>query len=69
MDVTERFGRRVRQLRIGLGLSQEALAAKCRLDRTYVSGIERGKRNVGLKNIAAIADALGVTLAELMEDV
>jgi transcriptional regulator with XRE-family HTH domain len=69
MEVTERFGRRVRELRTAAGLSQEAFAAKCGLDRTYVSGIERGTRNVGLRNIAAIAAALGVTLAELMEGV
>jgi transcriptional regulator with XRE-family HTH domain len=69
MEVTKRFGRRVRELRTGLGLSQEAFAEKCGLDRTYVSGIERGQRNVGLRNIESIARALGITLAELMEGV
>ena len=61
------FGRRVRELRQARGLSQEAFAAECGLDRTYISGIERGKRNVSLLNIAAIAKALRVTVSELAE--
>ena len=67
-DILERFGRRVRERRKVLGLSQEAFAAHCGLDRTYVSGIERGKRNVALRNIEAIAKALGVPIADLMRD-
>jgi len=62
------FGDRVRQLRKQLGLSQEQLGEACDLDRTYISGIERGIRNVSLKNIAAISDALDVSLHELFED-
>jgi transcriptional regulator with XRE-family HTH domain len=67
MDVLQKFGQRVRQLRMGLGLSQEAFADKAHLDRTYISGIERGKRNVALRNIASIAKALRVSISELME--
>lgn len=59
------FGRRVRQLRLARGLSQEALAELAGLHRTYVSSLERGQRNVGLDNIHALADALGVTPASL----
>ena len=69
MDVLERFGVRVREKRTGLGLSQEDFAAKCNLDRTYISGIERGKRNVGLRNIQTIAIALGTTISELTNGV
>jgi transcriptional regulator with XRE-family HTH domain len=69
MDVLIRFGQRVRDKRTALGLSQEAFADKCKLDRTYISGIERGKRNVALRNIEAIAKALGVTMAELLQNV
>ena len=69
MDVLERFGKRVRDKRTALGLSQEAFADKCKLDRTYISGIERGKRNVALRNIEAIANALGISIAELMKEV
>jgi len=65
--VLVRFGRKVRNLRKIKGFSQEALAARCGLDRTYIGGIERGERNVGLQNIAVIAKALEVTIAELMQ--
>jgi len=66
-EITLRFGGRVRQLRQRAGLSQEAFAAKCDLDRTYISGIERGQRNVALRNIEAIATALNLSIAELMK--
>jgi transcriptional regulator with XRE-family HTH domain len=66
-DILESFGKRVRERRKALGLSQEAFAVKCGLDRTYVSGIERGKRNVALRNIEAVAKALGISIAELMQ--
>ena len=59
------FGKRVRELRTEKGLSQEGLALACDLDRTYIGGIERGERNVGLVNIQKIAAALGVPLREL----
>ncbi|MBY0228770.1 MAG: helix-turn-helix domain-containing protein [Gemmataceae bacterium] len=65
MGILEQFGARVREKRAALSLSQEAFAAKCGLDRTYISGIERGKRNVSLKNIAVIAKALGITISDL----
>jgi transcriptional regulator with XRE-family HTH domain len=68
-DVLLRFGDRVRDLRQAMSLSQEDFAAKCGLDRTYISGIERGKRNVALRNIEAIAKALDVPLSMLMEKV
>ena len=63
------FGERVRSLRHLSGLSQEALADCCGLDRTYVGGIERGERNPSLRNISRLALALGVTLAELLHGV
>jgi transcriptional regulator with XRE-family HTH domain len=65
-DILARFGQRLREKRNELGLSQEAFADKCGLDRTYISGIERGKRNVSLLNIGAIAKALGTSISELM---
>lgn len=67
-DILERFGQRVRQLRKEHGFSQEGFAAECGLDRTYFGGIERGERNVALRNIEVIASTLGLTLSELMED-
>jgi len=66
-SILVRFGNRVRELRKSQGFSQESFAAHCGLDRTYIGGIERGERNVALKNIAVIARALNVTLSELMQ--
>ncbi len=68
-NITERFGRRTRELRQRANLSQEEFAERCDLDRTYISGIERGKRNVALRNIEAIARALNVSISELMNGV
>ena len=59
------FGIRVRRARLSQGLSQEKLAEKADLDRTYISGIERGLRNVSLLNICKIADALRLPIREL----
>ena len=65
--IEKRFGDRVRQLRMTDKLSQEALAEKSRMHRTYLGGIERGERNPSLRNIEAIAKALGVSLSELFQ--
>ncbi len=66
-DILHRFGDRVRQVRKTHGWSQEDLALECGLDRTYIGGIERGERNVALRNIERIAHALGVSIAELTD--
>ena len=63
------FGKRVRALRASKQFSQEAFADRCGLDRTYISGIERGKRNVSLQNIEVIAHSLGISIAELMDGI
>ena len=68
-DILEAFGDRVRVLRKDAGWSQEEFADQCDLDRTYVGGIERGERNVGMRNIEKIAKALGLTIAQMMEGV
>jgi transcriptional regulator with XRE-family HTH domain len=67
-DVQVRFGKKLRHIRERIGVSQEKLAELARLHRTYVSSVERGKRNISLVNIERLACALGVTLAELMPD-
>jgi transcriptional regulator with XRE-family HTH domain len=59
------FGLRLKQLRLAKELSQEQLGMLAHLDRTYISGIERGVRNVGVINIFRIAQALKVTPTEL----
>ena len=60
--IEKQFGKRLRGLRLARGLSQEALAFKAGVHRTYLGGIERGERNPSLRNISAIAEALGVQL-------
>ncbi len=64
----KRFGNRVRLLRQRRGLSQEALAAKAGIHRTYMGGVERGERNISLRNILRVAAALGVHPRELFDD-
>lgn len=68
MDALISFGKRMRQLREARGLSQEAFAEKCGLHRTYVGGIERGERNVSLKNIVLVAKALDVSPSALFHE-
>jgi transcriptional regulator with XRE-family HTH domain len=68
VSVTEKFGQRLRTLRKERGLTQEELAELSGLDRTYISGIERGRRNVALRNIEVLAQALDVSICELFED-
>ncbi len=60
------FGAAVRQKRLTLGLSQEALADGAGIDRSYMSSVERGGQNIGLVLAAQVARALDVTLADLM---
>lgn len=60
------LGQKIRQLRTAKGLSQEAFAGACGLDRTYIGGIERGERNLSLKNLLRITDVLGVTPSDLL---
>ncbi len=68
-QLLQRFGVRVRMLRKSKGFSQESFAAHCRLDRTYIGGIERGERNLTIKNIYRIAKGLGITISELTEGI
>jgi transcriptional regulator with XRE-family HTH domain len=59
------FGKRLRALRADRGWSQEEFAHRAELDRTYVSGVERGVRNPTLDVITKLADALDVEVADL----
>lgn len=63
-DIREAFGDRMKEIRLGKGVSQEALAAAADLHRTYVSSVERGERNVSIVNIARLAEALDVPIRE-----
>lgn len=62
------LGEAIRRRREVLGLSQEQLALKCDLDRTYVGGVERGERNIGFINLCRIAEALDRSLSDLLAD-
>jgi transcriptional regulator with XRE-family HTH domain len=67
-DARGSFGRKVRALRERLGISQEELAYRAGLHRTYVGDVERGERNISLLNIVQIAAALEVPPSELLQD-
>ena len=68
-DIRIRFGRALRRRREKLGVSQEAFADMCGLDRTYMGGIERGERNLGLVNINKVCSAFRISLAELFRGI
>jgi transcriptional regulator with XRE-family HTH domain len=67
MNLTAQFGQAVRQYREVLKISQEEFAHRAGLDRTYVSGIERGCRNPSLRTIERLATALGIGLDTLFQ--
>jgi transcriptional regulator with XRE-family HTH domain len=60
------FGKLLKARRLGLGISQEALAERADLHFTYVSSTERGERNISLANIEKLAKALGCSMKDLM---
>ena len=67
-DILIKFGKRVQEIRLKKGItSQMDLASKAGLDRTYIGGIERGERNIGLINVAKIAKTLGVDISDLFK--
>ncbi len=67
-DVCVRFGEKLRNIRLDLGYSQEELSFKAGLHRTYISSVERGKRNISIVNIKKIADALDLKMIDLMPE-
>ncbi|NZD64916.1 helix-turn-helix transcriptional regulator [Rhizobium sp. WYCCWR 11290] len=64
-QILKSFGARVRELRLRMSLSQEDLADRAGLDRTYVGGVERGERNLSLINIFKLAHALETSVPDL----
>ena len=62
------FGKNLRKVRTRVGINQEELGHRADLDRTYVGGVERGERNVSLRNICRLAQALGVHPSELLDN-
>ena len=68
-DILIRFGQRVRSERLKLGISQEELASRADVHRTYIGMIERAEKNITLINIEKIAKALNLPISELLKDV
>ena len=68
-EMLQILGNKLRSRREELGFSQEALADLCGFDRTYISLLERGKRNVSLINLARIAQGLRTSVAQLTEGI
>ena len=66
--ITKKIGSRIKELRNSLGLSQEKLALKADIDRTYLAGVEQGKRNPSIKSLEKIVEALGVSFSEFFKD-
>ena len=67
-DILAKFGQRVRSQRIMLGISQEELAARADVHRTYIGMIERAEKNITLENIEKICKALDLTIGEFFKD-
>ena len=64
MDIKQKVGNRIRELRKELKLSQEALALKAEVDRTYVTDVENGRRNVSLEILERLIKALSVSFTD-----
>ena len=65
--ITVELGKKIKQLRMKKGLSQEKFALEIGRDRTYFASVEAGKRNISICNIKKIADGLEISLSELFE--
>jgi len=69
MDIRARVGARIKELRLGLKLTQEKLAFKAEVDKTYLNEVENGKRNVSLINLEKIITALEVSFEKFFKGV
>ena len=68
LNARQRFAANLKEQRLAKGLSQEDLADLCGLHRTYVGSVERGERNISIRNIAKMALALGVSMGVLVTE-
>jgi transcriptional regulator with XRE-family HTH domain len=66
-DITARFGDRLRQFRQAQGWTQVVMAEKVGIDRSYISDMERGKKNVCLPTLEILAQAFGVTISQFLK--
>lgn len=68
MEIKKNIGLRIKELRTKLGISQQELSYRCELDRTYITSVENGKRNISIVNLEKIAHALNLTIKEFFDD-
>ena len=69
MDIKTKLGLEIRKVRLAKGYSQEKLAEISKLHRTYIGGVERGERNIGIVNLQKIADSLEIKISELFQSI
>ena len=69
MNLQRKFGLVIKELRLEKGLSQESLANQSDIDRTYISDIEKGERNISLKIIERLSETLQISLSELFKKI
>lgn len=67
--ITEIVGKRIRELRSEQGLSQEKLSLRAELDRTYIAGVEQGKRNLSIKSLEKIIVALNISFEDFFKGI
>lgn len=69
MNLQRKFGLVIKEIRLEKGLSQESLANQSDIDRTYISDIEKGERNISLKIIERLSETLQISLSELFKKI
>ncbi len=65
--IKDLVGKRIKELRLNKNLSQEKFAELCELDRTYITSLENGKRNISIVNLEKICNALGISLKDFFD--
>ena len=69
MDIKTKVGKRIREIREIVKMSQKDLAYSADLDRSYIASVESGQRNISIVNLEKIANTLGVSLSELFKEI
>ncbi len=69
MEIKSKVGKRIREIREKVNMSQKDLAYSSDLDRSYIASVESGQRNISIVNLEKIANSLGVTLSELFKGI
>ena len=69
MNIKEKVGKKIKELRTEAGLTQMELAGRASLDRTYINSVEKGRRNISITNIEKIANALNINISALFESI